>query len=202
MVRRSGLMGFLMKRRAISFSTSLSSPAGTCSGRGTFPCGFCPGNSAAGAEGAETGDFRVSGEVVFFGSSGMSRVSLSGAAAVLSAEEMRPRTAPIRASSPSGTRISSTPLSSASKSVETLSVSSVTSVSPLATGSPAFLCHAATVAEVTDSPKLGVRMSLMGGRWVQDCVRGPKAAARSLFCAAACRALAPSAGQAMGGRPA
>ena len=34
------------------------------------------------------------------------------------------------------------------------------SVSPLATGSPAFLCHAATVAEVTDSPKLGVRMSM------------------------------------------
>lgn len=94
---------------------------------------------------------------------------------------MRPKTAPMGASAPSGTRISSTPLSSASKSVETLSVSSVTSVSPLATGSPAFLCHAATVAEVTDSPKLGVRMSLMGGRWVQDCARGPKAAARSLF---------------------
>lgn len=57
--------------------------------------------------------------------------------------------------------------------------------------------------EVTDSPKLGVRMSLMGGRWVQDCARGPKAAARSLFCAAACRALGllPQ-GRPWAGRPA
>lgn len=202
MVRRRGLMGFLMKRGAVSLSDFPFFPAGGCSGADVSFSGFCSGDSAAGGGGVEAGSSRVPGAVVFSGSGGTGASSFSGAAAVPSAEEMRPRAAPMGASAPSGTRISSTPLSSASRSVETLSVSSVTRVSPLATGSPAFLCHAATVAVVMDSPKLGIRMSLMGGRWVQDCARGPKAVAMSLFCAAACRALAPSAGQAMGGRPA
>lgn len=202
MVRRRGLMGFLMKRGGASFSGFPLSPAEFCSGADICFSDFCSGDSVLAAGAVEEGSSRVSGATVFCGSGGAGASSFSGAAAVPSAEEIWPRTAPIGASAPSGTRISSTPLSSASRSVETLSVSSVTRVSPLATGSPAFLCHAATVAVVMDSPKLGIRMSLMGGRWVQDCARGPKAVAMSLFCAAACRALAPSAGQAMGGRPA
>ena len=195
-------MGFLMKREGASFSGFPLSPAEFCSGADICFSDFCSGDSVLAAGAVEEGSSRVSGAVVFSGSGGAGASSFSGAAAVPSAEEMRPRAVPMGASAPSGTRISSTPLSSASRSVETLSVSSVTRVSPLATVSPAFLCHAATVAVVMDSPKLGIRMSLMGGRWVQDCARGPKAVAMSLFCAAACRALAPSAGQAMGGRPA
>ena len=194
MVRRRGLMGFLMKREGASFSGFPLSPAEFCSGADICFSDFCSGDLVLAAGAVEEGSSRVSGAVVFSGSGGAGASSFSGAAAVPAA--------PIGASAPSGTRISSTPLSSASRSVETLSVSSVTRVSPLATVSPAFLCHAATVAVVMDSPKLGIRMSLMGGRWVQDCARGPKAVAMSLFCAAACRALAPSAGQAMGGRPA
>lgn len=151
MVRRRGLMGFLMKRGAACsgpadcFSRSVSDGSCACSG------------SSSGGDAA----FFTSGCGVFSGSGSTVASSFSGTE-VPADGAMRPRTAPMGASAPSGTRISSMPSSSASRSVETLSVSSVTRVSPLATASPEPLCHAATVAAVMDSPKLGIRMSLMG----------------------------------------
>src|SRR5439155_26416264 len=64
--------------------------------------------------------------------------------------------------SPSFTAISeSTPAAGAGTSSVTLSVSNSTSGSSTATASPGCLNHLATVASVTDSPRLGTRMSAM-----------------------------------------
>ena len=52
------------------------------------------------------------------------------------------------------------PDSSASSSVDTLSVSRVTRAAPLLTVSPFATCHAATFAEVTDSPAAGTMTSM------------------------------------------
>jgi len=67
---------------------------------------------------------------------------------------------PMLTSSPSGVMISIVPFSSASSSEETLSVSRVTSAVPLLTVSPEATCHAATFAEVTDSPAAGTMTSM------------------------------------------
>ena len=74
---------------------------------------------------------------------------------------MRAMSAPIGTSSPSPTRISRTPSAAASSSLETLSVSSVTRMSPLWTMSPFALCQRATLAEVTDSPEAGTLTSVL-----------------------------------------
>ena len=55
--------------------------------------------------------------------------------------------------------ISIAPETSASSSVETLSVSRVTSTSPLVTTSPVDTCQLATFADVTDSPAAGTSTS-------------------------------------------
>src|SRR5690606_27332300 len=69
-------------------------------------------------------------------------------------------TVPIATSLPSGTRILRTPDSSASSSVETLSVSSVTRTSPLLTAEPSGLCQRATFAVVMESPAAGTFTSI------------------------------------------
>jgi hypothetical protein len=66
---------------------------------------------------------------------------------------------------PSPTRISGMPSAAASSSLETLSVSRVTSTSPLRTESPFFLCQRATLAEVTDSPEAGTLTSVVMKNW-------------------------------------
>src|ERR1700688_4531419 len=55
----------------------------------------------------------------------------------------------------------STPAAGAGTSSVTLSVSSSTSGSSTATASPGCLNHLPTVASVTDSPRVGTRMSAM-----------------------------------------
>src|SRR5882724_2756624 len=55
----------------------------------------------------------------------------------------------------------STPAAGAGTSMVTLSVSSSTSGSSTATGSPGCLNHLPMVASVTDSPKVGTRISAM-----------------------------------------
>src|SRR3954462_629588 len=55
----------------------------------------------------------------------------------------------------------STPAAGAGTSIVTLSVSSSTSGSSTATASPGCLNHLPTVASVTDSPRVGTRMSVM-----------------------------------------
>ena len=86
------------------------------------------------------------------------------AAAPAPPSDTTPSTAPGVTVSPSANLISpSTPSAGATTSRETLSVSSSTSISSFFTGSPAFLVHLAIVASVTDSPRVGVRMSAMSG---------------------------------------
>ncbi len=72
-----------------------------------------------------------------------------------------PSTLPTAVAMPAGTRISdSTPALGAGTSTVTSSVSSSTSGSSIATASPGFLSHLATVASVTDSPRAGTRISM------------------------------------------
>ena len=72
-----------------------------------------------------------------------------------------PSSAPTATVSPSLAAISpSTPAAGAGTSSVTLSVSSSTSGSSTATASPGFLNHLPTVASVTDSPRVGTRMSV------------------------------------------
>ena len=87
--------------------------------------------------------------------------ALAAGALVEPEPPMRAMSAPIGTSSPSPTRISRTPSAAASSSLETLSVSSVTRMSPLWTMSPFALCQRATLAEVTDSPEAGTLTSVL-----------------------------------------
>src|SRR6185503_11143963 len=71
-----------------------------------------------------------------------------------------PSRAPTATVSPSLAEISpSVPAAGAGTSIVTLSVSSSTSGSSTATGSPGFLNHFPIVASVTDSPSVGTRIS-------------------------------------------
>jgi hypothetical protein len=72
---------------------------------------------------------------------------------------MEAMTAPMETSVPSGTMMVNVPSVGDSSSEETLSVSKVTSVSPLRTALPEALCQRATLAEVMDSPKAGTLIS-------------------------------------------
>src|SRR4051794_1096603 len=73
-----------------------------------------------------------------------------------------PSNAPTATVSPSFAEISpSTPAEGAGTSMVTLSVSSSTKGSSTATGSPAFLNQRPIVASVTDSPRVGTRISVM-----------------------------------------
>src|SRR5581483_6113908 len=73
-----------------------------------------------------------------------------------------PSSAPTATVSPSLAAISlSTPADGAGTSMVTLSVSSSTNGSSTATASPAFLNQRPMVASVTDSPRVGTRISVM-----------------------------------------
>ncbi len=73
-----------------------------------------------------------------------------------------PSRAPTATVSPSLAAISaSTPAAGEGTSMVTLSVSSSTSGSSTATASPACLNHLPMVASVTNSPRVGTRMSVM-----------------------------------------
>src|SRR3981189_3362873 len=93
--------------------------------------------------------------------------ALAGAAAGLAAAPAAPSlicpsNAPTATVSPSLAVISpSVPAEGAGTSMVTLSVSSSTSGSSTATGSPAFLNQRPMVASVTDSPRVGTRISVM-----------------------------------------
>ena len=69
-------------------------------------------------------------------------------------------TAPIATSSPSATMMAMTPSASASSSLEILSVSRVTSVSPRLTWAPLATCQFPILAEVIDSPAAGTFISM------------------------------------------
>src|SRR3981189_3059979 len=93
--------------------------------------------------------------------------ALAGAAAGLAAAPLAPSlicpsNAPTATVSPSLAVISpSVPAEGAGTSMVTLSVSSSTSGSSTATGSPAFLNQRPIVASVTDSPSVGTRISVI-----------------------------------------
>src|SRR6476620_3838365 len=93
--------------------------------------------------------------------------AFAGAAAGLAAAAAAPSlicpsSAPTATVSPSLAVISpSVPADGAGTSMVTLSVSSSTSGSSTATGSPGFLNHLPMVASVTDSPSVGTRISVI-----------------------------------------
>ncbi len=79
-----------------------------------------------------------------------------------------PSSAPTATVSPSfAATAASVPAAGAGTSIVTLSVSSSTSGSSTATGSPGFLNHLPMVASVTDSPSVGTRISAMTIRLVR-----------------------------------
>ena len=86
----------------------------------------------------------------------------AGALAAPAPSLIWPSSAPTATVSPFLAAISdSTPAAGAGTSSVTLSVSSSTSGSSTATASPGCLNHLPTVASVTDSPRVGTRMSVM-----------------------------------------
>ena len=88
--------------------------------------------------------------------------SAAGAGAAPLPEPSSPRTAPTSTVSPSATIILAiTPSAGAFTSSVTLSVSSSTIASSAFTASPSFLSHCATVASLTDSPKVGTTISVI-----------------------------------------
>ena len=81
-----------------------------------------------------------------------------------------PSSAPTATVSPSLAAISdSTPAAGAGTSIVTLSVSSSTTGSSAATASPARLNHLPMVASVTDSPRVGTRISAMCSLFFASC---------------------------------
>ena len=78
---------------------------------------------------------------------------------------MVPMVAPILTSSPGIAAMVTVPVASAVISVETLSVSTVTSRSPLLTVAPLATCQAEMTAEVMDSPTEGTVIGDMEGNY-------------------------------------
>src|SRR5262245_53122972 len=118
------------------------------------PDGFGATGTAPAAIGAVVADF-LSGWPAGCG------VALLGAAPA-APSLIWPSSAPTATVSPSLAAISdSTPAAGAGTSIVTLSVSSSTSGSSTATASPAFLNQRPMVASVTDSPRVGTRISVM-----------------------------------------
>ena len=97
-------------------------------------------------------------------SAGSGRVASSGvgcAAGTVALSPIRPSTAPTGRLAPSAATISaSVPAAGAGTSTLTLSVSSSTTGSSTATASPGCFSHFATVASVTNSPRLGTLISI------------------------------------------
>src|SRR5256714_3956127 len=119
------------------------------------------GASVGGAFGAAAGAAAAGGG----GGGAVGAAVLAGAAAVLAPAGpslICPSNAPTATVSPSLAAISpSVPADGAGTSMVTLSVSSSTSGSSTATASPAFLNQRPMVASVTDSPRVGTRISVM-----------------------------------------
>src|SRR5260370_23821820 len=121
------------------------------------------GSSAGGVFGAAVG----AGVAAAGGGGAAEAVGLAGAVAGLAAAPaapslLCPSNAPTATVSPSLAVISpSVPADGAGTSMVTLSVSSSTSGSSTATGSPAFLNQRPMVASVTDSPSVGTRISVI-----------------------------------------
>ncbi len=89
-----------------------------------------------------------------------------------------------------------TPAAGAGTSSVTLSVSSSTTGSSTATASPGCLNHLPTVASVTDSPRVGTRISAMIFPFY------PSASSRNCLSCAKCLLICPTAVDADAGRPA
>src|SRR5262245_33134446 len=117
-----------------------------------------------GASGASAGGAFAAGAGAA-AAGGAAGLAAAGAAAALAAPApslICPSSAPTATVSPSLAMISpSTPADGAGTSIVTLSVSSSTSGSSTATASPAFLNQRPMVASVTDSPRVGTRISVM-----------------------------------------
>ena len=112
-----------------------------------------------------------------------------------------PSNAPTPTVSPSFAVMSArTPAAGDGTSTVTLSVSSSTSGSSTATVSPAFLNHLPMVASVTDSPRVGTRISVAIGLSV-PCFYSPSASSSSDCSCARCFDIKPVAGDAEAGRP-
>src|SRR5258705_5756258 len=122
-----------------------------------------------GASGASTGgalEAVGAGAGAAAGGAGAGAAAFAGAgagwAAAAATSLIRPSSAPTATVSPSFAAISpSVPADGAGTSMVTLSVSSSTKGSSTATGSPAFLNQRPMVASVTDSPRVGTRISVM-----------------------------------------
>ena len=116
-----------------------------------------------------------------------------------------PRSAPRPTVSPSFADISeSVPAAGAGTSTVTLSVSSSTSGSSAAMASPTFLNHLPMVASVTDSPRVGTRISVAMVFIRCFSIRfdhSPSASSRSDSSCARCFDIRPVAGEAAAGRP-
>src|SRR4029077_6088074 len=129
----------------------------------TSPRGGGSRSSAAGLSLAGSGGFAAAGAGAGCGAGcGVAAAALTGAGFALpSPSAMAPSSDPTATVSPALTLISeSTPEAGAGTSTVTLSVSSSTRGSSAVTASPACLYHWPTVASVTDSPRVGTRISV------------------------------------------
>src|SRR4051794_41952433 len=120
-----------------------------------------------GASGASAGGaFAAGGAAAGAGAGGAGAGAAAGLAGVFATPAVPsvicPSSAPTATVVPSAAMISlSVPADGAGTSMVTLSVSSSTRGSSTATGSPAFLNQRPMVASVTDSPRVGTRISVM-----------------------------------------
>src|SRR3954468_19663026 len=119
-----------------------------------------------GANGASDGTaFGAAGAGAEAGAAALAGAAAGAAAAALAPAApslINPSSAPTATVSPSLAEISpSTPADGAGTSIVTLSVSSSSKGSSMATDSPAFLSQRAIVASVASSPSAGTRISVM-----------------------------------------
>ena len=147
----------------------------------------------------------------FGGSLGLAAATSVATLAAASAPSLIwPSSAPTATVSPSLAEISDkTPAAGAGTSSVTLSVSNSTTGSSTATASPGCLNHLPTVASVTDSPRVGTRMSVItissrvvGRHFRMTHEIHPSASSRNCLSCARCLDICPTAVEADAGRPA
>ena len=115
-----------------------------------------------GASGASAGAPSPQGLAAAAGAAAFAGAAAAAGFAPPAPSVIWPSSAPTATVSPSlATMSPSTPAAGAGTSIVTLSVSSSTSGSSTATVSPGFLNHLPMVASVTDSPRVGTRISVM-----------------------------------------
>ena len=131
-------------------------------GRAAWAGGLRRGCAAAGAAvGASLGLIGSGPAAIGLGRLGLLVGPAGGRRGALPSALIAPRIAPTPTVPPASTAIASiTPADGAGTSSVTLSVSSSTSGSSALTASPTFLNHWPTVASVTDSPRVGTRISI------------------------------------------